>query len=248
MKKKIVLVVCIVGLLWSCDLKKRDALNSIVDSLRNELQASHKLNETIVEIGTLLDSIDVNRKALRNDMMEGTTSDNFAKRMKDINQYVKKTEMKIESLEKENETSRSNHTAFSSALKKLKGDLEIRNHELAALQEQVATYKNENENLISTVSLQKAEIDDKLNQIKSKQNEAAQLQDQVNQLMIKSSNDTGEAYFERALAIEETAKRTKFAPRKKRNSNKQALELYKLALTFGKEEAQARIASLEKKL
>lgn len=248
MKKEIILTLCISGLLWGCDSRKKDRASQIVDSLRNELQANHKLTETLVDIGTLMDSIDANRNMLHVNMIEGTSYEEYVARMKDISQYLKKTEMKIGVLEKENESSRSNHAAFASAIKKLKGDLDVRNRELAALQEQVATYKNENDNLISTVSLQKAEIDDKLNQIKSKQGEAAQLQEQVNQLLIKSSNDTGEAYFARALAAEETAKRTKFAPRKKRNSNKQALELYKLALTFGKEEAQARIASLEKKL
>jgi len=47
------------------------------------------------------------------------------------------------------------------------------------------------------VSLQKTEIEDKLNQIKSKQEEMTKLQDQVNQLITKSTLDMGDAYFAR---------------------------------------------------
>ncbi|HLZ16838.1 MAG TPA: hypothetical protein VKQ08_07350 [Cyclobacteriaceae bacterium] len=248
MKKEIILVAAIVGLMTGCDLRSKNETSQTVDSLRNELLANRKLTESLVEIGTLMDSVDASRKVLRMNMIEGTDFETYSARMKDINEYIKKTELKLETLEKENETGRANTSAYASAIKKLRGDLDARSHEVTALQEQVATYKNENDNLISTVSLQRAEIEDKLNQIKAKQEEAAKLQDQVNQLLIKSSNDTGEAYFARAAAVEETARRTKFAPRKKRNTTKEALELYKLALCFGKDEAQARIAALEKKL
>jgi len=120
---------------------------------------------------------------------------------------VRAAQEKISALEKASRRNKDNDATYASAIKKLKGDLEIRNHEMAALAQQVETYKNQNENLISTVGLQKAEIDDKLNQIKSKQDEIGKLQDQVNQLMVKSAFDQGEAYFARAAAAEEIAKR-----------------------------------------
>ncbi len=238
----------VVGLLCSCDLKKKDLAQRTADSLRTELQANRKLTEAMVEIGTLIDSIDANRKMLRVNMIEGTNYQAFSGRMRDINDYVRTAEAKIESLEKAIGKNNNNHAAYASAIKKLKGDLDIRNHELDALKEQVNVYKNQNENLISTVGLQKAEIDDKLNQIKSKQDDITKLQEQVNQLMVKSTIDQGDAYFAQAAAVEESANRTHFAPRKKKNSRKEAIELYKLALNFGKEEAQARIAALERKM
>jgi hypothetical protein len=57
-----------------------------------------------------------------------------------------------------------------------------------------------------------------------------------------------EAYFIQAQQVEETARRTKFAPRKKKASWAQALELYRVSLFLGKEEAQPKIAQLEEKL
>ncbi|HEV8515811.1 MAG TPA: hypothetical protein VGQ59_21165 [Cyclobacteriaceae bacterium] len=248
MRNKILLMMSIVGLLCSCNLKEKERAQRTTDSLRTELQANRKLTEAMVEIGTLLDSIDANRKMLHVRMMEGTNYETFSGRMRDINNYVLNAEAKISELEKAASKYSNNNAAYASAIKKLKGDLDARNQELAALKEQVNVYKNQNENLITTVGLQKAEIDDKLNQIKLKQDDIAKLQDQVNQLMVKSTNDLGDAYFAQASAIEEAANRTHFAPRKKKNTRKEAIELYKLALNYGKDEAKARIAELERKM
>ena len=52
----------------------------------------------------------------------------------------------------------------------------------------------------------------------------------------------------RAQAVEEAANRTKLAPRKKKDTYKEALELYKKSVSLGKAEAQAKVDELEKKL
>jgi cytochrome c553 len=116
------------------------------------------------------------------------------------------------------------------------------------LQEQVEKYRNQNDNLVQTVSLQKAEIEDKLIQLDAKQQEITKLEAQVMDLMTESKISEAEAYFARAKAVEETAKRTRFAPRKKRETRKEALELYKMAVSFGKEEAKEKVTELEKKI
>ena len=83
------------------------------------------------------------------------------RRMKDINGYVKETQKKIDDLEKSLKTSKANANAFSKTIKKLKADLEAKQVEIAALQEQVDKYRNENQNLITTVGMQEAELSDK---------------------------------------------------------------------------------------
>ena len=248
MISRFLLMMSFVGLACSCTSKKDDISQKTADSLRVELLENRKLTVDMMEIGSLLDSIDANRGELRVRMMEGATYETYAERMRNLNQYVRAAEEKIAALEKASRKDKDNAATYAGTIQKLKSDLEVRNRELTALKEQVETYKNQNENLISTVGLQKAEIDDKLNQIKSKQDEIDKLQDQVNQLMVKSTLDQGEAYFARGAAVEEIAKRTHFAPRKKKKSQKEAIELYKLALNFGKDEAQTRIAALEKKM
>ena len=99
------------------------------------------------------------------------------------------------------------------------------------------------------MSLQDAEIADKQTQIEAKTQELAFIEARVQELMIQSKVSEADAYyFTRAVAVEEAANRTKLAPRKKKETLKEAVELYKKALSLGKNEAQAKIDELEKRL
>jgi hypothetical protein len=55
-----------------------------------------------------------------------------------------------------------------------------------------------------------------------------------------------ELYYNQAKALEVVAERTNFAPRKKKEAMRDALELYKIALSLGMAVAQERIDILEK--
>lgn len=247
MKARMLLILSVVGLLLgSCDNKNVEVSQRALDSLRTQLAINQKMNQTLEELGTLIDSIDVNRNMIRTRMLEGATHESYVARMRDINDYVRQTERKLKALQRS--AKKSNDPALKAAVKRMKSDLEARNQELAALKEQVAYYQKENEGLVQTVSTQRAEIDRKLTELKASQEATQQLEQQVSQLLTQSKIDQGEALYAQALAIEETANRTKFAPKKKKNTRRQAIELYKQALANGKVEAQDRIAALEKKL
>jgi chromosome segregation ATPase len=181
-------------------------------------------------------------------MVEGTTYDDYSSRMKDLNSYIKESQEKISSLEKSLKSSKSNSNAFANTIKQLKADLESRTKDLAILQEQVEKYRSENENLINTVGLQEAEIADKQAQIDARGQELALIEARVQEIMIQSKISEADAYFTRAQAVEEAANRTKLAPRKKKETLKEAVELYKKALSLGKNEAQDKITALEKRL
>ena len=131
---------------------------------------------------------------------------------------------------------------------KLKADLEERNKEIAQLNEHVDQLRNENQNLITTVGLQEAELTDKEAQILAKQQELALIEAKIQELMISSKVSEADGYYARAQAVEEAANRTKLAPKKKKETYTEAIELYKKALSLGKEEAQAKITELEKKI
>jgi chromosome segregation ATPase len=234
--------------LASCDSKEKDTLRTQVDSLRRELETSQEMAQTLNEVGTLMDSIDASRQLLRVNMVEGTTYDDYSSRMKDLNSYIKESQGKIASLEKSLKSSKANNNAFASTIKQLKADLEKRTQDIAILQEQVEKYRSENENLINTVGLQEAEIADKQSQIDAKAQELALIEARVQEIMIQSKISEADAYFTRAQAVEEAANRTKLAPRKKKETLKEAVELYKKALSLGKSEAQAKITELEKRL
>ncbi len=247
MVKKFLFVASVGAIMMSCG-GNSEKLQSQVDSLKNELQTSQQFATTLQEVGVLMDSIDANRQLLRVNMVEGTTYDDYKSRMKDINNYVKDTQDKITDLEKTLKKSKSNNNALTATIKKLKADLESRNKEIAALNEQVDQLKSENSNLITTVGLQEAELTDKEAQITAKQQELALIEARIQEMMVQSKMTEADSYFARGQAVEEAANRTKLAPRKKKDTYKEAIELYKKALSLGKEEAKDKIAALEKKI
>lgn len=233
--------------LAGCD-GQSEKLQSQLDSLRVELQASQQFTQTLQEVGTLMDSIDANRQLLRVNMVEGTTYGDYKTRMKDINNYVKDTQNKIEGLEIALKKSKGNASAYAAAIKNLKADLQQKNEEIGHLQELVATMTNENMNLSSTITLQETELSDKASQIEAKKQELALLEQKIQQVQLQSKVNEADSYYARAQAVEEAGNRTKLAPKKKKETYKEAIELYRKSLSLGKTEAQAKIDELEKKV
>lgn len=248
MTKNLLIALSAGALLMSCGGGEKEKLRTEVDSLRTALQENQQFVTTLQEVGVLMDSIDANRQLLRVNMVEGTTYDDYTARMRDINSYVKDTQSKIEDLEKSLKKSKGTASAYSATIKKLRADLEQRNQDIATLQASVEQLKNENQNLITTVGLQEAELTDKEAQIMAKQQELALIEARIQELMLQSKMSEADSYFERGKAIELAANRTKLAPRKKKETLREALELYKKSLSLGKAEAQAKVDELEKRL
>lgn len=248
MPPKLLYLVLIPALLVSCETKEKEALQMQIDSLQAELEESHRASQTLAEVGNLLDSIDASRQLLRINLVEGTPYDDYTQRMTDLHDHIKSTQQKIADLEKSLQTSSANSKAFANTIRKLKGQLNQKEKEVAFLQKEVEKFRNENENLMITVNLQDAEIADKQSQIESKSQELALIEARVQELMIQSKISEAEAYYTRAQAIEIAADRTKLAPRKKKETMREAIELYKKALSLGKNEAEAKINELEDRL
>jgi chromosome segregation ATPase len=211
-----------------------------------EVATGRQMAENLQEIGLMIDSIDASRHALRTDLVEGTSYADYTNRMREINVFVAASQTKIDDLEKSLKKSKGSVATYAAMIKKLKKELESKTQELAALTEQVAMYRAKNDTLVTTLDLQTAEINDKAEQLAAKQQEVDQLTTQVKQVTDQAKVDLADSYYQRALALEEAAKRTHFAPKKKKTTQKEALELYKLAASAGKTEASDKIAALEK--
>jgi hypothetical protein len=151
-------------------------------------------------------------------------------------------------LEAELKKSNSSASSYAATIKKLRKVLESRAKEIASLQEQVDKYRNENQNLIQTVDLQESLLVDKEMQIIEKNQELALIEARIQELMIQSKMTEAEAYYARGEAVEEAARRTKLAPKKKKETLREALELYKKSLSLGNDQAQAKVDSLEERL
>jgi chromosome segregation ATPase len=234
--------------LCQCGSSENERLRTENDSLRRELETRHSIVAVMHDVKTLIDSIDANRNMLKTDLDEGTTYEDFAVRLKDINDHVKKTQEKISTMEGRLRTSENNADAYLMMVDALKGELAIRAQEVLTLEHQVMEYQKENKNLVQTVGLQDAEITDLQTKIEARQQELSLLEAKVNELVENFKVSEAEAYYSRAKAVEEAARRTKLARHKKYETYREALELYKKALSLGKDEAQENIAALEKKI
>lgn len=241
--KKIILALSFVGLLFSCrDEQKERALQTEVDSLKTELQSNQETAATLQEVGVLIDSIDASRQLLRTDMVEGTSYKDYKNRLQDISAYVRETQSKIADLEK----SAKNSKVYAGTIKRLKADLEARSQQIAALEVEVQKMRSENQALSRNVSDRDSLISVNNETIKVREENLTALETRVEEMNVQSLNNQADAYFAQAQALEKAALRTKFAPRKKKETQKEALELYKMALSLGKTEAEGKVKKLEK--
>jgi chromosome segregation ATPase len=206
------------------------------------LHESEETAQTLQEVGVLIDSIDASRQLLRTDMVEGTSYKDYKSRLQDITAYVRETQSKIAELEK----SAKNSRVFAGTIKRLKADLEMRTQQIAALEQEVQNVRNENHALTRTVSERDSLISVSNETIKVKEENLTALESRIQEMNVESKNSQADAYFAQAQALEKAAARTKFAPKKKKETKREALELYKMALSLGKTEAESKIQKLEK--
>jgi chromosome segregation ATPase len=241
-------VVLLAVTLMNCGKEAENKLQTQVDSLKNELETSQRLAQTLTEVGVLMDSIDANRQVLRMNMMEGTTFDNYTNRMEDLNKYVKDTEKKIGDLEKELKKSKSNTNYFATLVKNLKAEIEKKNLEIALLSDMVEKYQADNENLVKVNEMQEAELISQEEALAAKQQELALIEARIQELMIQSKVSEAEQWYARGVAVEQAAAKIKLAPRKRKETLKEALDYYKKSLSMGHEPAKAKIDALQKEL
>lgn len=244
MTNRIILGIAVASLLFGCGKEEKARLQSQVDSLRTELQASQEIAAQMQEVGVLLDSIDANRQLLRTDVVEGTTYEDYTNRLRNINNYIRETQNKITELEK----SAKKSAGYAATIRKLRLDLQSRTEQMAALEKEIENIRNENLALNRTVGERDSLLNERSSVIQMREQDIASLEAHVQEISDKAKTDQADLYFAQAQALETAAERTKFAPRKKKETQREALELYKLSQSLGKEEAQERIVELEKDL
>ncbi|MBL7842433.1 MAG: hypothetical protein JNK44_01125 [Cyclobacteriaceae bacterium] len=235
----------IVGLIWGCDTKEKQMLLSKVDSLQVELSTSLKNVQTLQEIGSLIDSIDASREMLRTNVVEGTSYANYKGRLDEINVYIRETRSKIEELEN---SLKKNSAQYAATVKRLKNELEQSSLQVAALQTEIEKFRTENSTLTTSLQEKETVLVAQNETIKLKDENIASLETKISEINQLSKTSQAELYFAQARALETAADRTKFAPKKKKETQREALELYRMSYSLGNQEAQSRIAELEKDL
>lgn len=233
----------------SCVSQEEHAqLKNELDSIQFELDAAQKAVSTLEEVGVLMDSVDAARNQLSMDMEMGTNYSDYSTRMQHIKDYISQTEAKLDQLQVDLANSDANRAAYAKTVKKLRQDLANRGKEIAELQIQVETYKVENQDLITTIDLKDNKLEDKTKEIERKKEELVLIEARIQELMKSSKVSEADAYFARAVAVEEAANRTKLAPKKKKETYMEAIDLYKEAVALGHSGAQEKVDALSKKI
>jgi len=248
MLKNIILGLSAAALLASCNVKENKMLKAKVDSLNVELQASEKTAQMLQEVGVMLDSIETNRLMLREGVVEGTQYTDYSGRLNNLNAYIKETQGKLNELEQSLKKSKSASSNYMAMVTKLKTDLETSTQQIAALQQEVETVRGENQTLARNVSQKDSVITVNTETIKVREQDISSLEGKVEEINKNAINTQADMYFAQGQALELAAHRTNFAPRKKKETKREALELYKRAYSLGKEDAKPKIDELEKDL
>jgi len=246
MIKKLLLGVVAVAFLGSCNVKENKDLKAKVDSLSMELNSSQQVAAQLQEVGVMLDSIESSRVILREGVVESTNYNDYAARMRNLNNYIKETQSKLEEMETSLKKSKSSSSTYAAMVKKLKAELETSSQQVAALQIEVERYRSENQVLASTVVEKDSLLSNNAEIIKVKESDIATLETKVKDITTSATNTQADLLYAQGQALETAAARTKLAPRKKKETQREALELYKQSYSLGKEEAKYRIEELEK--
>ncbi|MFP4092096.1 MAG: hypothetical protein ACLFT3_17440 [Cyclobacteriaceae bacterium] len=249
MIRNFVMALSLGAFLVSCQQDKEAQLQmqAKLDSLQMELLQSQKVAFTLEEVGVLMDSIDAARNNITINLENGP-DENYADRMKNLHEYILQSEARIAEMEKSLETSKSVNQTYAATIKKLKKEISSKSEELAVLQQKVEGLQAENVQLVSTVANQNEAIALKTAEIMAQDEELKKAEAKIQEMIINQQISEADAYFARAEAVEEVAKRTQFARKKKQASYQEALQLFEKSYALGRTDAKSRIDLLKEKI
>jgi len=227
---------------------REKALQHNVDSLSKELESSKKVTKILNDVGVLLDSIDSSRDLVRLNFEGEEPTDNYRDRMRDLNSYIRATNRRIADLDEAIRNSNSQSSEYIHLIERLKVEINVKTKEVNELKQQIENFTARNKELESLTVVQGAEISHKDELLTQRQNSIEQKDNQMEELKIKANMEQADAYFKAGEALELAAHRTQLAPRKKKETLKEALQLYKNSYRLGKMEAQAKIDKIEQQL
>jgi hypothetical protein len=243
--KTLIITFILAATLLSCGTKEKARLQSSLDSLQMVLDESKNREIVMNEVGIILDSIDYNRQVLTVRIGEGISYAQYINRLKAINAHIKHSNERIAKLEASLKDSKGISAA---TIRRLKADVAQKSQELVTLQLDIIKLREENGNMRASLSQKDSTISSQSETIKLKASEVFSLQTLVFDINEQTRIKVAGLYYAQASALETAADRTKFAPRKKKATRREALELYRLSYSLGNNDAAAKIAELEKEI
>lgn len=221
--------------------KNYEELNLKYDSIVNVNTTAQNTINSLEEVVIIIDSIELGYEDISFDLEIGTDYNNYSEKIKKIATYIENAEMKIIDLE----NMLGNDVSFITSIRK---ELSLKTQKIEELENAVEDLKAQNEKLFDLIMVQSQTLHSKTVELELKKQEIALIEAHVDELLKVAKVNEAKSFFARAEAIEEAANRTKLAPRKKKETLREALNLYKLSLESGNVAATAKIKELEERL
>ncbi len=243
MNARVVLFLLAAVVCAACNTQKIDNLARQNDSLRTELARSQAIIADFAKLTASIDSMRGLRQVTFTRINGSTAHEAMSSKIRAINNHVFETEKLIKSLHSQLKSSKYENSAYVMMMDAVKSELQIRVSEVAVLEGNIADIEQTNQEISTEKEVAVTTL---LSQVNEKQQALAELEQRLHRLESDFRNIEAEAVYARALAVEESARKTRLAPAKKREALTEALELYKKAKALGKMEASANIQALQK--
>jgi chromosome segregation ATPase len=248
-KTTFLLISIAVCLMTSCGNEKLQIkiaeLEAELDSSKN---TTEQLSTQFQKVDLLIDSITRSESYIAFNLETGTSFQDHVDRLRGLSAFIEYTRQKMIKLEQRMADETNENTALHMLIGKMRKELENKDKIITRLRKQVNEYEAENEELIKLVDLQQKEIIDIEQQLKIRMTALDKAEQNIEELKSEKEKILANAFYEKAIAVEEIANRTNFAPQKKKEAYEEALNLYKMAFNAGRKDAQQKITALEKEL
>jgi hypothetical protein len=165
--------------------------------------------------------------------------------LRDVHFAVVENQKKMVAMEHAVRVARNHNEGYLSIVGALQGEVADRVDESDELADSIDYYEDVSVDLFRSVKLQEEAMNSLYQELQDREARLESLERKAHSLRMATE---GEVYYVKGQQAEETAKRIRLAPQKKKETYREALELYKKSYSLGKHEAFARISSIEKLL
>lgn len=242
--KKLALILIVLGLFSGCNKSVKQENSRLLvslDSMQLALEEYAYAVSLIDQIGQYLDSIDANSKWIKSELEAGMSEEDYIQRMKNLNGYLQKAELTVNELE-------GQRNAYISQVKRLKKEMEENDRVIKDLKLGLTKYSEENFELQGSLDLSEEENLDRQLDLDKTNIELEQSKSEIQHLLAKTKSIQAESYYSLGESMEEIARRTQFARKRKMQSLNNALQFFEQSSELGYEPAKAKVDELKIRL
>jgi hypothetical protein len=228
-------------LLTSCENRFTAQLEKERDSLQQIIKNRSDLH-VIIAVSNLLDSIE--NVAGIPDAPRDFEPTSLADRVRSLGARLGQAEAKLLALNKSLRASQNETDAYLMLADAFRGEVEIRDSDVEALTDQVTVLTDKSNQMSASLASAELKIGDLFNQHSEKDHQLAEL----NIVLRSYKNEEAERCYQQGERLKASSKRIWYSAPKRKETIREAVELYKKAYLLGKADAITEIEHLEKKI